>query len=1044
MLNLIKEALAEAEAARQPKADLDNEQLLEFAHVFNELDELSATGNATNERSGLARGHIDIPVNDDIEIESLEINVGDGRVTDIPSDASIQESVEYAEMPYSGMMTFNDFYQEGFSCITQFPREPYEKYEQRVREYARAKYAEYDAWCFQEGAFGRGKIDIGDPAVPSRLTMNFGPRNPEKKGDSNHVITAKILYETDKKGRVTKKQIDTANIYNCPDHPVFQSLYDPFFEAIKKRFKVPKNKGLWDVANVNAVFIPVKPTDQWTLIFIIETDFSNEKIYFQISIPIKRSSNKHNIEESNIANLAGNNFKPGFKMLAAKPEGNFRTAAEVRQEQYEMNRPSRFGRSYTEAIDLGGGDAGAAPPDATPEANAAPADPNAAPTADANAAPPVDGASPDAAAAQPDNAENVDVNDVSDQIAANVAAQNDVAEPTAPEEMPGGDDMPVDPAVDGSSPEADELNNMEDPTLTDPTDVSTDPALGGETPDADMMGETEPMGDDTLGGLSEEEMNNMSIEELIERGSDKLKSMSINQLKAFLTSPEGTSPEDVQEAAWSESLFTRTDNVKQRMSGAIRNCLKGFAKIIKGIEEDDWGYREFAAFWGQVKTGSSVSSGYDGDDWTTTTSANYGGEFFGQRVSDLRHYVHIAATKKRAADAFTSSEKSKLSDLDSQLKTYIKTCDKATSTFKFRRNDVDLTEVCELTKKVLKMCETLQDVLSSKEVEDAVIEEAAIITKKNIKSLINDHMKSALGILNDTKRDFQTIVKDFKAESKAMNKTLVKACKMKKLFSTEQLDQLSKLNHAVVDLASGIEINNKNESYTAMIKEKIKAFAAQCKIVSKFTDAKAVTESGCCGAAPPEVKTEDDDITTPATSGSTSDNIEGSDLGGIETDTEGVQREERVRKSKAATAIQQQTGHDRATAKKIASDIDTVKAGSHRYDDFETQGRAPDARASLRDKLLDPEIEGVVKAHSSATSPKFLHKTDDSVSRAIATSDKLDAARDSMPKNAKGARDAIRDTRDTIQTSGHKTLTIHQKGRTWDDTSVADSIRNEK
>jgi ribosome-binding factor A len=305
-------------------------------------------------------------------------------------------------------------------------------------------------------------------------------------------------------------------------------------------------------------------------------------------------------------------------------------------------------------------------------------------------------------------------------------------------------------------------------------------------------------------------------------------------------------------------------------------------------------------------------------------------------------------------------------------------------------------------------------------------------------------MKSALGILNDTKRDFQTIVKDFKAESKAMNKTLTKALKMKKIFTSDQLDQLSKLNHAIVDLASGIEINNKNESYTAMIKEKIKAFAAQCKVVSKFTDAKAVTESGCCGAASPEVKTEDDELTAPATAGSTPDDIEGSDLGGVETDTEGVQREERVRKSKAATAIQKQTGYDRATSKKIASDIDTVKAGSHRFDDFETQGRAPASRESLRDKLLDPEIEGVVKAHSSATTPKFKYKTDDSVSRAIATSDKLDNARDSMPKNAKDARKAISDVRDTVQTSGHKTLTTQQKGRTLDDDSVVDAIRNKK
>lgn len=1046
MLNLIKAALESANdeklRIRKESEAMETDQLLEFTQMFEELSDLTAEGIGAKPgeiQSGMQRPHIDIPLQDDIELEALEINVTDGRVIGVPTDASVQESADEIAPRYSGMKTFNDFYTEAQSMVSRFPRETNEKYSQRVMEYARAEYAKYEDYCYQEGVFGHGKIDIGDPTVPSRVSMNFGPRNPEKANDRDQVINAKILYETDKKGRVTTKQIETALVFNCTEQPWYKSLYEPMFEAVKKRYNVPKNKCLWDVADIKNVLIPVKPSDKWMLVLVLETDFSNEKIYYGLSIDIKKSRKKNEAGEiKNVGEMPGDQ-RPGFKMLTARPAANFRTASEVRMERYEMNRPSRFGRFYSESIDLGGEQPNPTTAEPTPAAEPAAATPDAGATASVDA-----GAAP-----QPDNAENVDVNDVSDQIAANVATANtggDAAANTADlENMPepnmdneAGDDMQSDPSIDnvGEVPPTDDLSG-----IADPTDVSADPTMNDDMGAAEDLG-NEPT-DDSFGGLSDEEMNNMSIEELIERGSDKLKSMSINQLKNFLStgemSAEDTGAEDVQEAAFYEALFTKASNVKDRINNSIKDCVKGFKKIIRGIEEEEWGYREFNHFWGQVTTGNSMSS--NGDDIYTTTSQS--GEYFGQRVNELLHYVHIGATKKRAKGAFTSEQISNLDHFDTILKDYYKYCNKASSLF--HKKDTNLDTIASKTKRILEETVKMQEIMTSKEMEDTVIEEAAIVTKKNIKKTIDEHIKVSLGILNDVKRNFQDIVSDFKAESKKFNKVLTKACKMHKVFTPDQIDKLSKLNHCIVDLASYIEANNKSESYTSAVKTKIREFAKMCKVVGKFVSASVVNEWGdSCG---PDVTTEDDDITAPTapdTVDSTSDNIEGSDLGGVDTTTEGVQREERVRQAKARDAIQKQTGYDRATAKKIASDIDTVKAGSHRFDDFEIQGRAPAARASLRDKLLDPEIEGVVKSHSSATTPKFKYKTNDSISRAIDTSEKLDNAEDSIPKNAKDARKAIRDARDTVQTSGHKTLTTQQKGRTLDDDSVVDSIRNKK
>ena len=59
---------------------------------------------------------IDIPIeDDDIELETIEFNLGDGRVTDVPGDATVQEH-------YKDMKTYDMFYQETAETLFRMPR----------------------------------------------------------------------------------------------------------------------------------------------------------------------------------------------------------------------------------------------------------------------------------------------------------------------------------------------------------------------------------------------------------------------------------------------------------------------------------------------------------------------------------------------------------------------------------------------------------------------------------------------------------------------------------------------------------------------------------------------------------------------------------------------------------------------------------------------------------------------------------------------------------------------------------------------------------
>ena len=112
--------------------------IVEYAHIFQELDDISVEGEDSNRDRSLA---IDIPIEDDLEIESIEFNISDGRITDIPMDATVQEA------QYDKMKQYEEFVQEAYNNTQRYPRESEQGFYNRITGIADKMFNEYQNMC---------------------------------------------------------------------------------------------------------------------------------------------------------------------------------------------------------------------------------------------------------------------------------------------------------------------------------------------------------------------------------------------------------------------------------------------------------------------------------------------------------------------------------------------------------------------------------------------------------------------------------------------------------------------------------------------------------------------------------------------------------------------------------------------------------------------------------------------------------------------------------------------------------------------------------
>ena len=597
MLNYIKEQLAQRaaemhqESAQVEAADVSAELLMEYAPIMQELDDLSLSGDGTDNAE---RPLIAIPLeaedeeipdiagltdkSDDVandpELNSVELDLSNGNMMDVPMDANIQ--TEYAEMK-----TLNNFIQEGYIAIDPSEGQTAEDYDNTVIAAAKKNFFNYRNQVLQEQAFGFNKIPLSSESVTPAIIAEFA---------TNVSSMLEPIYQVDKSGNIRNKQAESVDILNKYKH---FSRMESFVESAVNFNK--EDGSVWNSYRPVSMNVPIDPIDKHSVIVGLKNVKNPaESIFVRCSVPVLESW-----------------AMPTFELVS--PEMITK-----------MNKVSS--KVVQEAIDFGGGDAGAAAPDA----NTAPqVDANAAPTVDTGAAP-AEPAATDAGAAPAEPEVNaqpektvvpVETNNVSDQIAEKVATDTEI-----PTEAQNGDQTAN--AIDQAGETADALpepTGMEAGAAPDPaldagaTDASLEPTgdlgVGGldegitagvddNNPSLDanasqdvdaQLNELDQMGatpDDTGidevgatpdGGMDTSDIGNMSVDEMIQAATDKIKTMPINAIQQFL-SGNGS----IQEGYVMEAMVT-SKNVNDQLEANLKKCmgvLNDDELSFKGIENN--------------------------------------------------------------------------------------------------------------------------------------------------------------------------------------------------------------------------------------------------------------------------------------------------------------------------------------------------------------------------------------------------------------------------------------------------------------------------
>ena len=648
MLDYIKKELASRRAiteeptkAVEPE-DIPSSVLLECAHLFQELDDLTADG--TNANSTRDFGGIDIPLEDDLEIETVEVNIGDGRVVDVPGDAT---APTVKESYYDNIKKYDEFVTEAASMIHQLPRESDEVYNARVSKLADKLYSEYSTHMALVTNNGFEKISMESAEIPSSVKINFGKVDDSENAPS-FMTKIKAYFDTDKNYMISRKQLDSLKLALDGG---FQRMVAPLKAYVESHNNIPDGLGLWDVCTPTRVIVPKGTNDTFCVVLEYTNEISGKDEYFgwtastqlfqegiekirkrvaelketskengsesdKGSSNTKKRSFEEVIEDCNKLTKVLDDMKAFLDSQSKKPyatwsaeekkkyaelteklqqckrpdfnyescvidldsdekinmesfvSGTYVTKeqaihgieANAKAEKMKAPRPMPTRSYYQEAIDFGS-DSTAAPDgdDAPPAAD------DAAPSVDVDASAgsdtDVSTDSSDAADTNVDAAdkETATVNDVSSEIAEKVAEKTE-------NETPNNDADSVGDDFDSTSATFDDDmsdTSMDDTASTDDAGASVDDQLNEL--DTLANGDSDTDTDTGLDSVDDTDFDNMTIDEIIQSGSEKLKGMTLDQIKAFI--------KDNPEEAVQEAFFITKKNVDKEIDAKLRDCL---------------------------------------------------------------------------------------------------------------------------------------------------------------------------------------------------------------------------------------------------------------------------------------------------------------------------------------------------------------------------------------------------------------------------------------------------------------------------------------
>lgn len=538
--------------------EVSNETILEYASLFQELDDLSLEGTEAGNTRKLG---IEIPLDDEAELETVEFDIPGGKVKDVPDTASIQES-------YDGMKTFDQFYQEAYESLTRLPRESDGGFERRVTELAEQMYNEYCADAEACGYFGFDKINISDERVPGKINVNFGAMS--EGSNDNFVTKVNTFFGTDAEHNITKKQLDSVNLVK---QGALKNIGTSLKAYMESNYDVPADASVWDVCTPKTIIVPKGNADSFCVVVEYTNELTGKNEYFGWTAPVS-SKNDESADAVTMESCERFNMESFINETQYENHDKFIQESAIEETNERLSRRVRPQRFFQEAIDLGGeggsseggneGGGDAAPSGDDLGGGDAPAEGDDAATTDTNAA--EGGEKKDNTAA---------VNNVSSEIAEKVAndTQNDAEandeqvtfsdDEVNPDsnvgtadggldDTPVEDDITGDESVDGANDAADDMLNDLDNSTGDTED------LGDESLDEEPLEEQDP-------AEAVENIDDLSVNELLKMGTESLKNMKVGDLKSLIASGDD---EAIQEA-----FVITPKNVNKEVDFKLRECL---------------------------------------------------------------------------------------------------------------------------------------------------------------------------------------------------------------------------------------------------------------------------------------------------------------------------------------------------------------------------------------------------------------------------------------------------------------------------------------
>ena len=552
--------------------EMPDEAILEYAHIFQELDDITTEGSDAGKVRKLGMD-FDL-LDEEITPTTVEFDIESGTLADVKNDATA-----VVESSYEGMKTYDKFYKEAAEQIVRFPRETDSAYDARVSELADQMYTEYCNDAAEYGYFGFGSISITDERVPSKMNVDFGKFTQES--DTSFIGKVGVFFSTDENHNITKKQLDSVNRVK---NGAFKNIGAPLRAYMEGSYTIPENVSVWDVCTPRNLIVPKGNGDSFCVVLEYMNELKGEVEYYGWTEPVNPESDTVTQEscveinkEAFVTESQYENKEKYLKALADAPE----------PVRFTKRPISRF---VQEAIDFGTGDPGsdvdnnAGGGDTTVTTGEQPAG-DATANADGNVATGNSSDAPEGNDTDTANKTDANVNNVSSEIADKVDEIQNNENMNPDTGALEGETITFDDGTstvgdagdnNGINEETPDVEQPVDDTGTGTDDMGSDTGDMGASVDDQLTDlnatpdEAAGEGEDPIPGVDDEgniDLDNMTIDQLIEQGSEKLKQMPLGEIKNFLQSgPEN--PEAV-----TESFIITTNNVNNEISVRIRECL---------------------------------------------------------------------------------------------------------------------------------------------------------------------------------------------------------------------------------------------------------------------------------------------------------------------------------------------------------------------------------------------------------------------------------------------------------------------------------------